>query len=304
MRTSVRIWMILWLGALVCSRAGGEAPATAPSAGDPASTQPAGPVTYFHEQRDQPPMLLHIVTIDLSDPNVSLHVAPSGDDPDGSGPWETTLATVREIAQREQFDLAINGGFFSVRDEREVMGQKVRYFAGNAANFTGVAISGGRIWSDEPGRPLLVVGEDGRARIDLYRLPPEGAREAIAGNVMLLRAGRPLPQRNDQRHPRTAVGVNNDGTRLTILVVDGRREGHSIGMTLYGTGRGFSAPRLLVGDEFGRWGQYDTGHAGRDGGFAGDESPQRRRRSGGGVEYRAGGCQCCWDSAPTTMNAG
>lgn len=231
MRTNVRIWMILWLGALVCSRAGGEAPATAPVRGDPSTTQPAGPVTYSHEQRAQPPMSLHIVTIDLSDPNVSLHVAPSGDDPDGPGPWETTLATVREIARREQFDLAINGGFFSVRDEREVMGQKVRYFAGNAANFAGVAISGGRIWSDEPGRPLLVVGEDGRARIDRYLSPPEGAREAIAGNVMLLRAGRPLPQRNNLRHPRTAVGVNDDGTRLTILVVDGRREGHSIGMT-------------------------------------------------------------------------
>lgn len=34
------------------------------------------------------------------------------------------------------------------------------------------------------------------------------------------------------RHPRTAVGQSRDGKRLFLVVVDGRRPGHSVGMTL------------------------------------------------------------------------
>ena len=33
------------------------------------------------------------------------------------------------------------------------------------------------------------------------------------------------------RHPRTVVGLDKDGSTLTILTVDGRRAGVSIGMT-------------------------------------------------------------------------
>lgn len=176
-------------------------------------------------------MALYVVTVDLTDPRVSLHVAAGGPDPDGPGPWETTLAKVSEVAKREGFDLAVNGGFFSVRDEQIVMGRRVHYFEGNPANVIGTAISDGRIWSDEPRHPLLVIGEDGRAVIDAFLTAPEGSRQAIAGNVMLLRAGQPVPSRNTARHPRTAVGIDAEGKTLTILVVDGRRQGHSIGMT-------------------------------------------------------------------------
>ena len=36
----------------------------------------------------------------------------------------------------------------------------------------------------------------------------------------------------DRRHPRTAVGIDRKGSRLWILVVDGRQEAYSGGMTL------------------------------------------------------------------------
>ena len=34
------------------------------------------------------------------------------------------------------------------------------------------------------------------------------------------------------QHPRTAVGFNQDSTKLLLVTVDGRQPGHSIGMSL------------------------------------------------------------------------
>ncbi len=197
----------------------------------PAPSRPSRPITYEHERRDDPPMQLHVVTVDLTDPRVSVLVTPGGEDPDGPGPWETTLATVKTVAQRHQFHVAVNGDFFQVRDERERMGQKIKYFPGNAANVLGGAVSDGRIWSDRRPGPMLVIGKSGRARIDAFEDFPPDSWQAIAGNQWLIRNGAAVKSRNQDRHPRTAVGVNREGTKLTLLVVDGRRKGFSVGMT-------------------------------------------------------------------------
>ncbi|MCY4401212.1 MAG: phosphodiester glycosidase family protein [Candidatus Poribacteria bacterium] len=69
----------------------------------------------------------------------------------------------------------------------------------------------------------------------------------IGGNLRLLRNGEIEPQLIDfararganayghrngaDRHPRSALGFNDD--KLFLIVVDGRRPGHSVGMTLY-----------------------------------------------------------------------
>src|SRR5262245_20180161 len=78
------------------------------------TTRPYPGVTYVHEMHDDPPQSVYVVTLDLADPNVSVRVAPGGADPDGDGQWQTTLMTVRDIAQREHFDIAVNASFFAV----------------------------------------------------------------------------------------------------------------------------------------------------------------------------------------------
>jgi hypothetical protein len=61
---------------------------------------------------------------------------------------------------------------------------------------------------------------------------------AVGGGPRLLRAGQFvggegfLPSFTDRRHPRTALGVLDDG-RIVLLVVDGRQPTHSLGMTLF-----------------------------------------------------------------------
>jgi exopolysaccharide biosynthesis protein len=49
-------------------------------------------------------------------------------------------------------------------------------------------------------------------------------RVAVSGSVQLLRGGQLTTGDNTQLHPRTAVGIDRDGRRLHLVVVDGRSE--------------------------------------------------------------------------------
>src|SRR5580765_3318054 len=65
-----------------------------------AGSPTTAPVQYHEEARVNPSMHLHVVTVDLTDPRVVLRVVRADDDPDGDGPWQTRLATVRKIAEK------------------------------------------------------------------------------------------------------------------------------------------------------------------------------------------------------------
>jgi exopolysaccharide biosynthesis protein len=56
---------------------------------------------------------------------------------------------------------------------------------------------------------------------------------AIAGFSGLLREGKVLPKAGGPLHPRTALGLDAAGRRLTLVVVDGRQAGFSEGMSEY-----------------------------------------------------------------------
>ena len=57
------------------------------------------------ETRTNPPTRLIVAVIDLSTPDIHLHVANGGPDPDGPGPWQTILMQPTRVAEREKFDL-------------------------------------------------------------------------------------------------------------------------------------------------------------------------------------------------------
>src|SRR4051812_45043723 len=100
------------LCALLLSREHGQANGDADPVGA-ASTAQSEPVRYRHIERQSPPMHIHVLTVDLTDPRVRVRVCPGGDDPDGAGPWQTTLATVRDNAERNHLYCAVNGNFFA-----------------------------------------------------------------------------------------------------------------------------------------------------------------------------------------------
>lgn len=83
----------------------------------------------------------------------------------------------------------------------------------------------------------LRAGDSVRVRTSLAPFHP---RDAVGGFPLLVRdsaRARVLDSAHVQslakvRHPRTAIGIGRGGRRLLLVVVDGRRPGHSVGMTL------------------------------------------------------------------------
>lgn len=195
------------------------------------TNRPFAGVVHFSEARTNPPTRLFVAEVDLKNPTVQLRVARGGEDPDGAGPWQTTLMQPTKIAAREGFALVVNGDFFKVSGVRGVEGTNSGYRAQQWSLVEGAAMTDGVAWSaSSTARPCLVVHNDRSVRLEMLTQPGPDTREVVAGNTMLLKDGRALPHSNKDRHPRTAVGLNADGTRMVLLVVDGRKSGVAIGM--------------------------------------------------------------------------
>jgi hypothetical protein len=204
-----------------------------PACAQPPATRPGSPIQYVHEQRDSPPMHLHVATVDLADPAVRLLVRRAGDDPDGEGSWNTTLMHTSQIAERDHLDVAVNGDFFIPKDALVTPLRKVPYYIGNWATPCGWAMSDGVTWCTRPAPASLMVDEHGRVTIGrIGARPPQGTRQIVSGMAQIVTGGRNTGA-DDPVAPHTAAGVTKDGKTLVLLVVDGRRPEYSAGMTLH-----------------------------------------------------------------------
>jgi hypothetical protein len=221
-----------------------DAPPTAPASGERVLVDRTdGPIRYRHIVRANPNLHLHIAEIDLTDPRVRIRVCPGGDDPDGDGYWNTSLQTVRAIAQREHLTIAVNGNFFHCKDSRSIAGRKIPYFVGNWAHITGFAMRDGRLmsWKDA-GEGTVIVDKRGKVRIGYFHAggfddpkhdaAPPDAWQMVSGFGVLVSDGRPVKQMLDHDAvPRTVVGIDGEGKKLVLLVADGRRPDYSVGLT-------------------------------------------------------------------------
>jgi exopolysaccharide biosynthesis protein len=204
------------------------------------TNQPATEILWRAETRVNPPQRLFIAEVDLRNPWLHLRVAPGGPDPDGPGPWETTLLEPTKIASREQFALVVNGDFFVAKGVNDAEGAKAHFRANQWASTEGPAMTDGRTWSTSTNmRPCLVVQRNGAVTIAALSQPGGDDWEVVGGGPQLVHDGIALPvtgnfavrHRSKIRNPRTAVGLDATGTRLTILVVDGRKPRVALGMT-------------------------------------------------------------------------
>lgn len=191
------------------------------------------PGIFIHsETRTNPPTRLFVAVVDLTNTNLHLRVAPGGSDPDGPGKWQATLLEPTKIAAREKFDLVINGDFFVARGVNDGEGTNSHFRAEQWALAVGPAMTDGKTWSvSSNARPCLVVHKDQSVTIEPLTHPKADDWEVVSGNVMLVRNGEIVPHSSKVRHPRTVVGFDGTGTKLVILVVDGRKPGIAVGMS-------------------------------------------------------------------------
>ena len=191
-------------------------------------------VAYRTEHRKRPrPLVIHIMRIDLRRRGDDLCVAVAPD-PDGDGPAESVLMPPRELAAGKQMLAAVNTNPWAMMPNQPTTLPGRKYVAGHACNIHGWALADGRTRSPvERHSWSFWITRAGNPGLGPLTAPPAGARLAVGGFGGLLRRGRILPRPSENRHPRTALGLDRDRRHLTLVVVDGRWPGYSEGMSTH-----------------------------------------------------------------------
>ena len=206
------------------------------------SPRPYPAVVYKYEQIKHPvPQKIYLAAIDLTNPNVQVRVERGGDDPDGPGEWQTTLMPPTKIAEREGFDVVINGDFFAARGTKDAEGPAAQkqFVGGRPAKVIGPAVTDGEAWNPQSSKQaVFMIDGAGRPIITEFEDPPSDAKQVIAGRFLMVKNGKNIAPPGDKPgfargpHPRTAVGIRDGGRTLVLCVVDGRKKGEATGMSL------------------------------------------------------------------------
>ncbi len=192
-------------------------------------------VHYRYLWSAEGPFAVHLLEVDLERCSLGFEVGVPASVVDGAGGFDQ----VSDIAagHRRQVLAAVNGDFFSA--EGFPIGPEV-------------GVSGVRTTTDRPavvfrGGSTPWIGSTGvekGVRVTAPDWPLEGEGpgvvQVIGGFPELLNEGQRVGDLEvgarasfaEGRHPRTAIGVDARGDRLWIVVVDGRQEGYSAGMSL------------------------------------------------------------------------
>jgi hypothetical protein len=179
--------------------------------------------------QDPRPLIIHLVTVRLDTPGVSLFVTP----PESAGEHPLRGQTTSAFLQRHHLQVAINGSFFYPWHAHSPFDYYPH--VGDPVSVHGLAISNGKVYSPaEPEHHTLFFTRDGRAMIGTEC---DGAVQAISGSDLLVRDGAialdaqtAAFQRTHE--PRTAVALSKDARQLLLFVIDGRQPNYSEGVTL------------------------------------------------------------------------
>jgi len=180
--------------------------------------------------------------VDLTDPNVHVRVSRGGEDPDGPGEWQTTLMPPTKVAEREGFDIVVNGDFFSAFNTKDAEGEAAlkQFTGGRPAKVTGPAVTDGQKWGPaaDKKRGVFFIDANGKPAVAEAKDAPSDAREVIAGSDVIVQNNMNVAPPGDKPgfargpHPRTAVGIRDGGKTLVLVVIDGRKKGVAVGMSL------------------------------------------------------------------------
>ncbi len=200
---------------------------------------PHQPVYVWNEsyQTENGSMAISWMQIDLHNPNYE-PITMVSDDPDGDGPAEAILTEPTHIIEQYHAFAGVNANAFARAQNAD---KKPGWHLGLFVDIRGLAISAGQVRSPMETHSTGKVNSRYALGLDCQGSPLFGQPEHYDNlhNAVgdwfspLLLEGKIIPFPDKSRHPRTVVGVDQQNRFMFLAVIDGRRAGHSIGMTLY-----------------------------------------------------------------------
>ncbi|MDX2116810.1 MAG: phosphodiester glycosidase family protein [Planctomycetota bacterium] len=216
-------------------------------------------VKQFTRQLEAGPIQVFVATIDLKDPALKvISDEPLNAAAKKNAKADAKLARTDDWAEAHHATLAINANYFGLLEKAPKPATPNEDNHGYGSNLeadvigvwvsNGVVISKPRVVKGEAD-PAVLIRADGTAAAkrvtdaDLtsvaFAVAGVGASDTgkdTSPGSLLVQAGKNLGSTArvdaDKRHPRTALGVTADGTKLVAMVVDGRAPGYSVGVTL------------------------------------------------------------------------
>ena len=186
------------------------------------------------ELKEPRPNRVHVLRVDLTSRKIRPAVVV-GADPDGDGPAETALADPLKLASDRSVLAFINSNpWDSLADSAG--NRNRRWFEGQPVDIHGLAVAGGRVRSPAH-PPIASIWVNSEGRVFLGDTPgDEAVGEATAGFQQIVKGGVLVVPADGAFHPRTAIGVDEDGIVMWLVVVDGRQEQYREGMDLHELG--------------------------------------------------------------------
>lgn len=185
------------------------------------------------ELQEPKPQCIQAVVIDTKVADVRVDYTLGGGDPDGSGPYHATGMSVFTAAEQYGYDLAINA-------DELVTSSKLDNATKHWGKIDVACMVHGQWLVRTPDYPLMTlrINRDGRFQISSTSEYPADTLHVIRGHYQpLLKDGKILFKYDKADasaktpNPRTAFGLDETGTVVTILVVDGRQSERAVGFT-------------------------------------------------------------------------
>lgn len=184
-------------------------------------------VTYQRLARSEPrPLVIHMLEIDLTAPGIDFLVTPG----DGTVELDLRARTTTEFADEFGVQLAINGSFF--KPFHADLPWDFYPEVGDPVDIKGFAMSDQVAYSEDflDWSTLCLAADHVQIAVGACHPP---YTQGLAGNHLLVQDKQIVAPKDEALHPRTAVATNSSGSKLWLIVVDGRQTHYSEGVTLW-----------------------------------------------------------------------
>lgn len=194
-------------------------------------------IVYYRQARTNPrPYMLHVVSIDLTVPGIKVLVTPGLSN---FNEWKTIAKTTEEFLKEFKVKLAVNASYFFPFHEQTPW--NFHPHSGDKINVVGQAISQGLIYSNSQSKwPVICFNNNQLAQIIESGKCPYDTVNGVAGRPILVANGVLAnldDVANDKPYARLAVGIDKLGTKLWLIVIDGKQPFYSEGVTLAELGK-------------------------------------------------------------------